>query len=117
MDEHLTAQRVRYAQRKAAMQAALTRHFGGRAHWTDPDGGFFLWLTFEEPIDTQALFEIALIEGVAYIPGNAFSAQGRFPHALRLCFASSSPERIEEGVARLARAVEVYQGRAEATPR
>lgn len=117
LDEHLATQRRRYAERKTAMQAALGEHFQGLAHWTDPAGGFFLWLTFQEPIDTQELFEIALNEGVAYIPGNAFSPAGAFPHALRLCFASSSPERIADGVERLRRAVEVYRGHAAPTSR
>jgi 2-aminoadipate transaminase len=43
---------------------------------------------------------------VAYIPGNAFSPSKRFPNALRLCFASTTPDRIHEGVARLRRAVD-----------
>ncbi|MDO5710971.1 MAG: PLP-dependent aminotransferase family protein [Micrococcales bacterium] len=107
LDEHLRAQRSRYAARKQAMHEALTEHFAGRAHWTDPTGGFFLWLTFLDAIDTQELFEVALAQGVAFIPGNAFSPQGRFPHALRLCFASSTPERIAQGVARLHRAVDL----------
>ena len=88
------------------MQQALEAHFSGRARWTDPQGGFFLWVTFDPPVDTEALFPIALAEGVAIIPGNAFSPSKRFPDALRICFATSSPERIAEGVARLARAVE-----------
>lgn len=117
LDEHLATQRARYAQRKAAMQGALAEHFTGLAHWTDPAGGFFLWLTFEEPVDTQRLFEVALAEGVAFIPGNAFSPAGAFPHALRLCFASSSPERIAQGVTRLRRAVDVMAGRSAATVR
>lgn len=103
--EHLDTQRAEYRRRKHAMQAALSEHFGDTARWTDPDGGFFLWVTFNEPLDTEALFEIALAEGVAYIPGNAFSPAKVFPDALRLAFAPASPERIQEGVARLARAV------------
>ena len=107
--DHLTWARREYRRRKEAMQQALTEHFAGAARWTDPDGGFFLWVTFSEPgpdgpVDTERLFETALAEGVAYIPGNAFSPSRRFPHALRLCFASTPPERIREGVARLRRA-------------
>jgi len=107
---HLEAQREEYRRRKHAMQEALAEHFGDRARWTDPDGGFFLWVTFEEDIDTEDLFPVALEEGVAYIPGNAFSPSKHFPNALRLCFASTSPERTREGVARLARAIERLQG-------
>ncbi|WP_151523424.1 PLP-dependent aminotransferase family protein [Serinicoccus kebangsaanensis] len=106
LEQHLATQREEYRRRKEAMQAALTEHFSGRATWTDPEGGFFLWVSFGDDLDTEALFEPALAEGVAYIPGNAFSPARRFPHDLRLCFASTPPDRIHEGVARLARAVE-----------
>lgn len=106
LEDHLVTQRQEYRRRKEAMQAALTEHFAGRATWTDPEGGFFLWVSFGDDVDTEALFEVALAEGVAYIPGNAFSPARRFPHDLRLCFASTPPDRIREGVARLARAVD-----------
>lgn len=106
LEQHLKTQREVYRDRKHVMQQALGEHFTGRARWTDPEGGFFLWVTFDPPIDTQAMFEVALAEGVAYIPGNAFSPSGRFPNALRLCFASTPPDRIREGVARLAAAVQ-----------
>ncbi len=106
LESHLTTQRAEYHRRKLAMQEALTEHFAGGARWTDPQGGFFLWVTFEPAVDTEALFEVALAEGVAFIPGNAFSPSKLFPDALRLCFASTPPERIAEGVARLARAVD-----------
>lgn len=97
-----------YHERKDAMRSAIGRHFGGAVRATDPEGGFFLWATFaDETVDTRALFETALAEGVAYIPGPAFSATGSFGNALRLCFATSTPERIDEGVTRLRRAVAV----------
>ena len=101
-----------YRERKEAMRAAVDHHFGDAARTTDPEGGFFLWVTFaDERVDTSALFETALAAGVAYIPGAAFSVDGNFRNALRLCFATSSPERIDEGVARLRRAVDIL-GRA-----
>lgn len=105
--DHLVTQRAAYRERKRAMQDALTQHFAGMAHWTDPQGGFFLWVTFDRGVDTEALFRTALAEGVAFIPGNAFSPSKLFPDALRLCFASSTPERIREGVARLRHAIDV----------
>lgn len=106
LESHLATQRVEYRRRKEAMQSALAEHFDGRATWTDPEGGFFLWVSFNDGTDTEALFPRALAEGVAYIPGNAFSPGRRFPNDLRLCFASTPPERIHEGVARLARAIQ-----------
>ena len=78
---------------------------------TDPEGGFFLWLTLGGEygrIDTEAMFAEALREGVAYIPGPAFTTDGSMKDALRLCFATSSPERIAEGIERLARVMDRF---------
>ncbi|GAB2742836.1 PLP-dependent aminotransferase family protein [Salinifilum aidingensis] len=107
---HLATQRAEYRRRKVAMQQALDEHLGDIARWTDPEGGFFLWVTLDEDstsgIDAQELFEVALAEGVAFIPGPALSPAGYFGNALRLCFASTTPERSEEGVVRLRRAID-----------
>ncbi|MGH3359607.1 MAG: PLP-dependent aminotransferase family protein [Nocardioidaceae bacterium] len=108
--EHLATQRAQYRKRKHAMQDALSEHLGDIARWTDPEGGFFLWVTFNNGIDTQELFETALAEGVAYIPGPAFSAAGHFSDALRLCFATTDPDRTREGVVRLRRAIDKVIG-------
>lgn len=107
---HLETQRAEYRRRKQVMQQSLAEHVGDIAHWTDPEGGFFLWVTLTNGVSTQALFEVGLAEGVAFIPGPAFSAAGRFDDALRLCFASTPPERIREGVVRLRRAIDRLAG-------
>jgi 2-aminoadipate transaminase len=107
VDAHLATLRGEYRARKIALQQALQDELAGLdASWTDPHGGFFLWLTLPDGIDTQELFPIALEEGVAYIPGPAFSIGGRFPNALRLAFSAEAPARAREGVRRLARAID-----------
>ncbi|HCS56485.1 MAG TPA: aspartate aminotransferase [Gordonia polyisoprenivorans] len=113
LDDHLRVQREEYRRRKEAMQDVLAELFAGQARWTDPEGGFFLWLTLQgefAEIDTRELFEVALADGVAFIPGPALSPGGRFRNALRLCFASSTPERIEEGIRRLTGSLEKMAG-------
>jgi 2-aminoadipate transaminase len=103
---HLQDLRVVYGERKRAMQQALADELGHLgAAWTDPHGGFFLWLTLPEPIDTRALFADALAEGVAFIPGPAFSISGRFTNALRLAFSAEPPDRARAGIRRLHRAI------------
>lgn len=109
LDDHLARLRVLYRERKNAMVDALTRHLGDGVSATDPEGGFFLWVTLRNEfggVDTRELFEVALADGVAFIPGPALSPSGGFTDAMRLCFASSTPERIDEGVRRLARSLE-----------
>lgn len=110
LENHLASLRTEYKRRKDAMQKSLRRHLGDRITTTDPEGGFFLWLTLQGEdarISTRKLFETALAEGVAFIPGPALSASGQFDDALRLCFASTTPERAEEGVIRLRRAIDL----------
>lgn len=110
LQPHLRTQCEEYRRRKVAMQQALDEHLGDIARWTDPEGGFFLWVTLDSEatggLHTQELFETALAEGVAFIPGPALSPAGHFDNALRLCFASTSPERSKEGVLRLRRAID-----------
>lgn len=108
-DAHLSGLRSEYRARKEAMASSIARHLGERVRITDPEGGFFLWVTLQgedAAIDTTRLFEIALAEGVAFIPGPALSPAGRFRDAFRLCFASTSPERSEVGVQRLVTALD-----------
>lgn len=109
LDAHLARLRPLYRDRRDAMLDAIERHLGDAATATRPEGGFFLWVTLQgrfAGIDTRELFEPALADGVAFIPGPALSPSERFANALRLCFASSTPERIDEGIRRLAGTLE-----------
>jgi 2-aminoadipate transaminase len=109
LDDHLNWLRREYHNRKEAMLASIDRHLGGRVRTTNPEGGFFLWVTLlgeDAEVNSQRLFDIALAEGVAFIPGPALSPTGRFTDAFRLCFASTSPERTEVGIQRLAAALD-----------
>ncbi|HEX2246926.1 MAG TPA: PLP-dependent aminotransferase family protein, partial [Arthrobacter sp.] len=109
LDDHLNWLRAEYQSRRNAMLASIDRHLGDRVRTTNPDGGFFLWVTLQgedAKINSQRLFDIALAEGVAFIPGPALSPTGRFADAFRLCFASCTPERIEVGIERLTNALD-----------
>jgi len=107
LDAHLAALRAEYRVRKHAMQRALAEELAGLdVRWTDPQGGFFLWLTLPEGIDAEALAPLALEEGVAYIPGSAFSISHGFRNALRLAFSAEPPDRAREGIRRLRRAID-----------
>ena len=56
-------------------------------------------------IDAPALLPIAVEHDVVFVPGAAFFASDSQPNTLRLNFSHPNPERIEEGVRRLARAM------------
>lgn len=98
---HLASSRRLYAGRAAAMLGALERSMPASASWTRPKGGFFVWLTAGAGVDTAALAVQAQREGVAFVPGAPFYADGRGRNQIRLAFSGVPEPRIEEGVRRL----------------
>ncbi|MEA5054308.1 MAG: PLP-dependent aminotransferase family protein, partial [Propionicimonas sp.] len=69
--------------------------------WTHPRGGFFVWVTLPEGLDSQAMLPRAVSARVAYTPGTAFYADGLGSRNMRLSFCFPTPERIIEGTRRL----------------
>lgn len=105
-DDQLVRVREAYRTRRDAMLAALSRHMPPGVHWTRPQGGMFVWVTLPEGADGAALLAEAVREArVAFVPGAAFFADRAGANTLRLSYSLSSPERIEEGIARLARLI------------
>ena len=90
--------------RRDALVAALGEQLP-EAEFVVPGGGYFLWLDLAEGTDTPALLAEAKGEGVAFVAGPDFMIEGG-ENSLRLSFASVPPERIPEGVTRIARALE-----------
>ncbi|HVR89385.1 MAG TPA: PLP-dependent aminotransferase family protein [Candidatus Limnocylindria bacterium] len=102
---HVDALRALYAEKQARARSALARAFDGTAvHWNDPEGGFYLWVTLPEGVSARRLLDLALEEGVAFVPGDAFAVTRDHSSALRFSYSWPQPERIAEGVCRLRRA-------------
>lgn len=91
-----------YRERRDAMLEALDEHFPDSATWTKPRGGFYVWATLPEGIDTKAMLPRAITARVAYVPGTAFYADGFGTRSMRLSYCYPTPERIKEGIHRLA---------------
>jgi DNA-binding transcriptional MocR family regulator len=91
-----------YRERRDAMLEALEEHLPAGASWTSPGGGFYVWLTLPEGLDAQAMLPRAVTARVAYVPGTAFFADGFGTRCMRLSYCYPTPERIREGVRRLA---------------
>jgi 2-aminoadipate transaminase len=85
-----------------AMLAALERELGGRATWSMPAGGYFVWVEFEEAVDATELLVRATEAGVTFVRGTDFFAGAGGASAARLAFSYETPERIAQGVQVLA---------------
>lgn len=90
-----------YRERRDAMLSALGEHLP-TLDWTVPTGGFYVWLTLPDHLDSKAMLPRAVKELVAYTPGTAFYADGGGRNAMRLSFCYPTPDFIREGIRRLA---------------
>jgi 2-aminoadipate transaminase len=100
--ETLKELRVIYRERRDAMLEALAEEFPAGVRWTRPAGGFYVWADLGPQLDTRAMLAKAIAARVAYVPGGAFYADGQGASFMRLSYCFPSPERIREGVRRLA---------------
>jgi 2-aminoadipate transaminase len=98
--------REHYQRKRDVMVAALTRLLAGKVSWPEPRGGFFLWARLAPPLTSDVLLPVARRHGVIYVAGPAFFVDGAGQEYLRLSFSAPPPDRIEQGVIRLAQAIE-----------
>lgn len=89
--------------RDAALQAM--HDFLPNLETTRPDGGFYLWVTLPEGVDSKAMLPLAVKELVAYTPGTAFFGDGTGQKHLRICYSYPTPENIRVGIKRLANVI------------
>ncbi len=106
LDQHVKTIRALYRERRDAMLKALADFFPPGVSWTHPEGGLFLWATMPAEVDSDRLLRTALEQNVAFVPGDCFYPGGGNGSHMRLNFSNATPERIREGIRRLAVAVE-----------
>jgi len=109
LDEHVKLIRKVYRERRDVMLEALSKYFPSEVTWTHPQGGLFLWVTLPQGMDSNQLFQAALKENVAFVPGNCFYAGNGFANEgcrhMRLNFSFGQPDQIREGIRRLSVAI------------
>ena len=94
-----------YRARRDALCAAMTEHLSDWFEWEVPVGGMFVWAVARDPaLDTDRLWSVALEAGVCVSPSSVFDSTGANRRALRLNFTLNPPERLVEGIRRLATA-------------
>jgi 2-aminoadipate transaminase len=93
--------------RASLLAASLRKHIPG-VQFTEPDGGYFLWVDLPEDVDAAALVDGAAAEGVAVVKGADFLLEGG-GHSLRLAYSAVTADEVDEGVRRLAAAIEAQR--------
>lgn len=108
-DEHIRKSAVKCGEKCAAMLEGAKKYFPGDVKLTNPDGGIFLWCTMPEGIDTGAIFEKAVENKVAFVPGRTCMADiDKVSNCFRLNYTTVSNEKIDEGMKILGRILQDY---------
>jgi 2-aminoadipate transaminase len=101
MDRQLVSSRALYARRAALMAQALTAHMPEGTTWTTPEGGFYIWLTAPDGVDTVAVSAAARARKVAYVPGRPFYPGDDGAAQMRLSYSRVADDLIDEGIRRI----------------
>jgi 2-aminoadipate transaminase len=105
VDAHIAKIKALYRKQRDCMVAAIEAHFPAGVRFTKPEGGMFLWVTLPEGVSSVELFDLAIKERVAFVPGMAFFADGTGDNTLRLNYTNSTVEAIDVGIERLGNAI------------
>jgi DNA-binding transcriptional MocR family regulator len=104
-ERHIRSLRRTYERQVTSMQDAVSRYFPVATRFSQPQGGFVLWVELPAEIDTAQLYEKAIADGVAFVPGELFSPSGMYHNCLRLNCGNPHTSEIEDAVRRLGRLI------------
>ncbi|MDD3627182.1 MAG: PLP-dependent aminotransferase family protein [bacterium] len=108
LEKRIEETNILYKKKKDMMIEYLEKYMPkhDEISWTNPEGGLFLWVVLPKNFDTEAMFQEAIDEKVAYIVGSAFDAYGKSKNCMRLNFSFANENVMEEGMKRLAKVIE-----------
>ncbi|MEZ4480416.1 MAG: PLP-dependent aminotransferase family protein [Dehalococcoidia bacterium] len=110
MAEHIDRLRDVYRSRRDTMLRALGEWFPPGCRWTHPQGGLFIWADLPAAINTRELLAEAIEATSRSSPARHSHADGSGSNTMRLNFSNVTPDRIEEGVMRLGKAIATRLG-------
>lgn len=105
LDKHIEKIKKLYKTQATAMVNAMEEYFPKTVKFTHPKGGMFTWVTLEEGKDVLALFDKAIAQNVAFVPGHPFYVKPENVNTLRLNYTNADEETIKTGIKRLSEAM------------
>ncbi|HEY4431526.1 MAG TPA: PLP-dependent aminotransferase family protein [Paenibacillus sp.] len=105
IEQHIRVISREYYSRMKLLSAELRSQNWEGAHFLEPRGGMFLWLTLSQEINTKELLPIAVENGVAFVPGEVFYSAQPLQNKMRLNFTHTPPALVPVAVQRLEKAL------------
>jgi len=102
LDNHVEKITVFYGKQKQAMMDAIEQYFPKDVSVAESEGGMFLWVTLPKGMSAMDLFDKAINEKVAFVPGKPFYVGDEIEeNTLRLSYVTVDEKTILEGIKRL----------------
>ncbi len=101
IDTHMANIKEAYRVQRDAMVNMIEKYFPENIQFTRPEGGMFIWVTMPEHISSMELFDLAIEQKVAFVPGDPFYVDGGGKNSFRLNYSNANPEQIEAGISKL----------------
>jgi 2-aminoadipate transaminase len=105
IDKRISGIRAAYKQQSELMVSLIEEMMPASVTCTHPNGGMFVWMTLPDAISSMDVFENAIRDHVAVLPGTPFYIDGGGNNTLRINFSNASPENIRVGISRLSRVI------------
>ena len=102
---YLAMLRPTYKRRAGIMLSALESMMPQGVSWTKPAGGFYIWVTLPESLDSSDVFAASIKQGAAFVIGNAFDPDEKRNFCFRLAFSHTPEDKIEQGIRIIAQAI------------
>lgn len=110
LEQHLPVFLNAYRERSTAMRQAIDRHLSARMVFNPVEGGMFMWGRLTNGVGSRDLLARAIEEKVTFVAGDIYYGNRPDASTLRLSFSTPSPAQIEEGVARIGKALDRMSG-------
>jgi 2-aminoadipate transaminase len=111
IDSHISKITSLYKSQCDCMTAMIQKYFPNQVSCTKPKGGMFMWVTLPKGLSSLDLFELAAKKSVAFVPGDPFYIDASGTNTLRLNYTNADENKIEEGIRRLASAIDELMNR------
>lgn len=87
-----------YKRRKDTMAAAIKKYFPAEIEWTEPRGGFYMWLKLPPKVDLLSVLKTSIEKGVVFVVGKTFDPDGIDNSHFRVSFSNTPEDQIEKGI-------------------
>jgi 2-aminoadipate transaminase len=101
IDDHVQSLVEKYREKRDLMLSCMERFFPPGCVWTNPKGGFFIWLTMPDSLNAREILLKAIEKKVAFVDGAGFYVNGKGKNTARFAFSEAGPHEIRMGIERL----------------